>query len=80
MTVNEFFFFNTLTLKQIFSNTKTFSKKPDYRFLVESTNIESALFSYKTAISEANVKTNREVSTKWTHHKECSFASNYFIF
>ena len=31
-------------------------------------------------ISEANVKTNRIVSTKWIYHKKWSFASNYFIF
>ena len=30
-------------------------------------------------MSEANVKTNKMVSTKWTYHKE-RFASNYFIF
>ena len=52
----------------------------DYRVLVESTKIENASFLYKTAISEANVKTNRMVSTKWTYHKEGSFTSNYFIF
>ena len=51
-----------------------------YRFWGESTKIENALFSYKTAISEANVKTNRIVSTKWTYHKERSFASECFIF
>ena len=50
-----------------------------FRFLVESTN-ENASFSYKTAILEANVKTIRMVSTKWTYHKERSFASNYCIF
>ena len=49
-------------------------------FLVESTKIENASFPYKTAISEANVKTNRMASTKSTYHKEWSFASNYFIF
>ena len=32
------------------------------------------------AISEANVKTNRMVSTKLTYHKERGFASNCFIF
>ena len=42
--------------------------------------IENALFPYKIAISEANVKTNRMVSTKWTYQKEWSFASSYFIF
>ena len=42
---------------------KTFFKKLQYRFLVERTNIENASFPYKTAISEANVKTNRMVTT-----------------
>ena len=51
--------FNTFTLKQIFWKTKTFFKKLEYGLLAESTKIESASFSYKTAISEANVKTNR---------------------
>ena len=36
----------------------------EYRFLVESTNIEKASFPYKTAISEAIIMTNRMVSTK----------------
>ena len=37
-------------------------------------------FPYKTAISEANVRTNRMVTTKLAHHSDRSFASNYFIF
>ena len=45
-------------------------KKLEYHFLGESTKIENALFPNKTAISEANVKTNSIVSTKWTYHKE----------
>ena len=68
--------FNTLNLKQIFWKTKTFFKKLEYRFLVESTKIENASFPYKTAISEANVKANRMVTTKWTYHKKRSFSSN----
>ena len=52
----------------------------DNRFLFESNKIENALFPYKTAISEANVKTNRMVSTKGTYNKERSFASNYSFF
>ena len=72
--------FNILTLKQIFWETKTFFKKLEYRFLVESTNIENASFPYKIAILEANVKINRMVSAKWTYRKEQSFARNYFIF
>ena len=59
---------------------KTFFKKLGYRFLVECTKIENTSFPYKTAISEANVKTNRMASTKWTYHNEWSFARNYFIF
>ena len=59
---------------------KTFFKKLEERFLAESTKIESASLPYKTAISEANVKTNRMVSTKLTYHEEWSFASNYFNF
>ena len=60
-------------------NENLFQKTGD-RFLVESTKIENASFSYKTAMSEANVKTNRMVNTKWTSQKEWSFASNYIIF
>ena len=51
--------FETLTLWKM----KTFFKKLEYRFLVESTKIENASFPHKTAISDANVKTNRIVST-----------------
>ena len=71
---------NTLTLKQIFWKTKTFLKTLDYRFLVETTKIENTSFPFKTALSETNVKANRMATTKWTYHKEWSFASNYFIF
>ena len=52
----------------------------EYRILAERTKIEKASFPYKTAISEANVKTNRIASAKWTYHKERSYANNYFIF
>ena len=46
----------------------------------ETTKIASASFLYKTVMSEANVKTNRMGSTKWTYQKDRTFASNYFIF
>ena len=72
--------FNTLTLKQIFWKTKTIFIKLKYSFLAESTKIENASFPYKTAISEANVKTNRMARTKWIYYKERRFASNYFFF
>ena len=71
--------FNTLTLKQIFWKRKTLWKRLEYHFLVESTNIENASFPYKTATSEANVKTNKMVTTKWSYRKERSFASALFF-
>ena len=52
----------------------------EYCFLVEATKIENTPFPFKTALSEANVKTNRMATTKWTYRKEWSFASNCFIF
>ena len=69
-----FQYFNFKTLS--FWKKKTFFKKQKYRFLVESTKIENASFPFKTAIAEANLKTNSMVSTKWTYHKEWSFARN----
>ena len=72
--------FNTLTLKQIFWKTKTFFKKLEYRFLVETTKIENTSFPFKTALSKANVKANRMATAKWTYHREWSFASKYLIF
>ena len=50
-------------------NENPFSKT-GVRFLVESTKTENASFSCKTAISKADVKTNRMVNTKWTYHKK----------
>ena len=59
-----------------FLENENLYQKLEYRFLVESTKIEDAIFLYKTALSEANVKTNRMGSTKWDYHKEQRFASN----
>ena len=59
---------------------QTLFKKLEYHFLVESTKIDNITFPYKTALSEANIKTNRTRSTKLTHHKGQSFASNHFPF
>ena len=72
--------FNTLTLIQIFWKTKAFFKKLKYFFLVKTTKIENTLFPFETALSEANVKTDRMATTKSTYHKEWSFASNCLIF
>ena len=55
---------------------KTFFKILGYRFLVERTKIENVAFPYRTVMLEANVKTNRMVSIKWTYQKERSFASS----
>ena len=53
-----------------------FFKKLEHYYLLESTKIEKASFPCKTAMSEANVKTNRMGSTKWSYHKDQNFASN----
>ena len=58
---------------------KTFFKKLEYRFSVKTTKIENTSLPFKTALSEANVKTNRMATTKLTHHREQSFASKCFI-
>ena len=52
--------FNALTLKYVSGKRE----KLEYRFLVESTKIEITTFPYKSALSKANVKTNKIVSTK----------------
>ena len=72
--------FITLSSKLIFWETETLFKTLEYRFLVESTTIKSAIFSYETALSKANFKKKRMRTTKWTYHKERSFATGYFIF
>ena len=63
--------FNTLPLKWIFWKTKTFFKKMEYQFLVESTKIENALVIYKTA--------NSETGAKWNYHKEQRFCQPLFL-
>ena len=54
--------------------TRDIQNSPPFEF----TKIKNA-FPYKTAISEANIKTNRMGNTKWIYYKELRFASNYFI-
>ena len=77
MTVSERFkrfqFFNFETN---FWGTKTFFKKLENQFFVETTKIENTSFPFKTALSEADVKINGKATTKWTYHKEWRFASN----
>ena len=82
MTISESFKrFQHFNFKTNFlKNENIFQKKLENRFLDEATKIEITPFPFKTALSEANVKTNRMATTKWTYHKEWSFASKFFIF
>ena len=70
--------FNTLTLKHFFRKTQTVFKKLEFRFLVENIKIENASFPYYNVTSEANIKTNKMVTTKWTYRKERSLAITIF--
>ena len=80
MTINQNFeHFQYFNFEADFLENENFFQKLEYRFLVERTKIEKASFPYKTAISEANVKTNRMVTTKWAKHRGRSFTSEYFI-
>ena len=72
--------FSYINFNSNFLKNKNLFQKLEYRFLVETTKIENKLFPFKTALSEASVKTNRIVTPKWIYHKEWSFASNCFIF
>ena len=74
VTISESFkrfqYFNFET--NFLENEKLF-RKLEHRFLVEATKTENTSFPFKTALSEANVKTNGMTTTKWTYHKEWSF-------
>ena len=72
--------FNALILIQILWKTKTVFKNLEYGFLVETFKNNNTSLPFKTALSEGGVKTNSMATTKWSYHKEYSFASNYFIF
>ena len=72
--------FSLLIFENDFLKNKDFFQKAGVRFSVESTKIESAIYAHKTALPEANVKTNSMRRTKWTYYKERNFTSNYFIF
>ena len=63
---------NILTWDKFCEKQRPFQKN-EYHFI-------NATFPHKNALSEANVKANRMAITKWTYHKERSFASNYLIF
>ena len=81
MTISENFeHFQYFNFETDFLENENFFKKLEFHFLFERNKTEKASFPYKTAISEASVKTNRMVTTKWAYHRERSFASKYFIF
>ena len=48
--------FNTLTLKQVFWRSKTFLKKLEDHFWVQTTTNESATWPYKTFLSKGRIK------------------------
>ena len=83
MTIGENFeHFQYFNFETDFLENENFFRKTGalFFFLDERTKIKKSSFPYKTAISEAHVKTNRMVTTKWAYHRELSFASNCFIF
>ena len=81
MTISESFKrFQYFNFETNFLENENLFRKTGVLFLVENTKIENTSFPFKTALSEASVKKNRMATTKWTYHKEWSFASNYFIF
>ena len=65
VTINENFkHFQYFSFETDYLVNENFFKKLEYRFLVESTEIEYASFTYKTYISKANVTTNRMMGAK----------------
>ena len=57
MTVSgKFECFQYFTFETSFLDNETFFQKTGVRFLVESTKIKNALFTYKPAMSEGNVE------------------------
>ena len=48
-------------------------------FLIETTKIENT-FPFKTALSEANIRTNRMATTKWAYRKELSLPVTTLFF
>ena len=81
VTISEHFeHFQYFNFETDFLENENFFKKLEFHFLFERNKTEKASFPYKTAISEASVKTNRKVAKKWAYHRERSFSSNCFIF
>ena len=65
MTINgNFEHFRYLNFEINFLENENLFQKAGVPFLVESTKIENASFPYEIVMQEANVKTDRMVSTK----------------
>ena len=72
--------FQYFNFETSFLENENLFQKTGVPFLVEATKIDKTSLSFKTALSEANVKTNRMATTKWIYHKKWSFASDYLTF
>ena len=71
MTISETFKrFQYFKFETNFLENEKLFQKTGTRFLVETTKVENTSFPFKTALSEANIKTNRMVTTKCNYHKE----------
>ena len=81
MTISECFkCFQYINFNSNFLENKNLFQKTEVCFLVETTKIENTLFSFKTALSDANVKTNRMAIKKCIYHKEWSFQVTALFF
>ena len=70
MTISERFeHFQYFNFEIDFLEKENFFKKLEYRFLVERTKSQKGIISIQNCQSEANVKTNRMVTTKWGYHR-----------
>ena len=79
VTISESFKrFQYFNFETDFLENENLFQKTGAPFFSWNHKIENTSFPFKIALSEAN-KTNRIATTKWTYHKEWSFASNYFI-
>ena len=76
MTISESFKrFQYFDFETNFLENENLLQKTGVPFFTGTTKIENT-FPFKIALSQANVKTNRTATTKWTYHKEWSSTSN----
>ena len=58
--------------------TRDFGRFQCFKFIVESTKIENALFRHKSAMSDTNVKKNKMMSRKSYRTEFCQYQFNFF--